>query len=81
MIDNFLRFSPQTRCYFYGDISPKGDPRAYLRTIVNLYDFFRNEYYDAQPSNELEPSKRAEIPLVVNTHGWVKGKFFCVRLI
>lgn len=61
------------RCYFYGDISPKGDPRAYLRTIVNLYDFFRNEYYDARPSNELEPSKRAEIPLVVNTHGWVKG--------
>lgn len=61
------------RCYFYGDISPKGDPSAYLRTIVNLYDYFRKEYYDAQPSNELELSKRAQIPLVVNTHGWVKG--------
>lgn len=61
------------RCYFYGDISPKGDPRAYLRTIVNLYDHFRKEYYDAQPSDKLELSKRVQIPLVVNTHGWVKG--------
>lgn len=61
------------RCYFYGDISPKGDPRAYLHTIVNLYDYFRKEYYDTQPSNELELSKIAQIPLVVNTHGWVKG--------
>lgn len=61
------------RCHFYGDISPKSDPETYLHIIVSLYEHFRKEYYDVDITDESEASKRVQIPLVVNTHGWVKG--------
>ncbi|XP_057825663.2 polynucleotide 5'-hydroxyl-kinase NOL9 isoform X2 [Cryptomeria japonica] len=61
------------RCHFYGDITPKSNPEKYLHIIINLYEHFRKEYYDADISDESEALKRVQIPLVVNTHGWVKG--------
>ncbi|KAL9267300.1 Polynucleotide 5'-hydroxyl-kinase NOL9-like protein [Drosera capensis] len=58
-----------SRCYFFGDISSKRDPATYLKYIRALYD-----YYNAHCtlSNNDGPG-RDELPLIVNTPGWVKG--------
>ncbi|XP_011622893.1 polynucleotide 5'-hydroxyl-kinase NOL9 [Amborella trichopoda] len=58
------------RCFFYGDISSKRDPDAYLDCVFNLYNYFREEY---KLSNEQEFHETYHLPLVVNTPGWVKG--------
>ncbi|XP_010255658.1 PREDICTED: polynucleotide 5'-hydroxyl-kinase NOL9 [Nelumbo nucifera] len=58
------------RCLFFGDISSKRDPKSYLNNIFALYDYFRAEYY---MSNENENLGKPQLPLVVNTPGWVKG--------
>eukprot|EP00898_Chlorokybus_atmophyticus_P006849 jgi/Chlat1/7165/Chrsp57S06747 len=49
------------RAYFIGDITPKSDPELCFETTCNLYGYFRDHYL---PEG---------VPLVVNTHGWVKG--------
>ncbi|RVW91261.1 polynucleotide 5'-hydroxyl-kinase NOL9 isoform X1 [Vitis vinifera] len=58
------------RCYYFGDISSKRDPTAYLNYIFALYDYYRREYCMLKGSKK--PVK-TELPLVVNTPGWVKG--------
>ncbi|KAK9116970.1 hypothetical protein Sjap_015917 [Stephania japonica] len=58
------------RWFFYGDISSKRDPNAYLNYVRSLYDYFHSEYYML---NERGNQKRSQLPLVVNTPGWVKG--------
>lgn len=55
------------RCFFFGDVSSKRDPTAYLKCIFTLYDYYRKEYCKSDSPVE------NEMPLVVNTHGWVKG--------
>ncbi|KAK9119544.1 hypothetical protein Scep_017637 [Stephania cephalantha] len=57
------------RWFFYGDISSKRDPNAYLKYVRSLYDYFHSEYYIL---NERGIQKRSQLPLVVNTPGWVK---------
>ncbi|GAB2223764.1 hypothetical protein Droror1_Dr00004504 [Drosera rotundifolia] len=57
------------RCYFFGDISSKRDPATYLKYIRALYDYY-NEHCTL--SNNGIPG-RDELPLIVNTPGWVKG--------
>ncbi|KAL5544314.1 hypothetical protein UlMin_008098 [Ulmus minor] len=52
------------RSFFFGDVSSKRDPAAYLNYIHTLYDYYKKEY--------CSPSK-TELPLVINTPGWVKG--------
>ena len=59
------------RCYYFGDISSKRDPTAYLNYIFALYDYYRREYCMLKGSKK--PVK-TELPLVVNTPGWVKGE-------
>lgn len=54
------------RCFFYGDISPKSDPIMYGQNIADLYQHFCNHYHH---------NGQEIIPLVINTHGWVKGTF------
>ncbi|XP_026421048.1 polynucleotide 5'-hydroxyl-kinase NOL9-like [Papaver somniferum] len=58
------------RSIFYGDTSSKRDPRTYLNNVFSLYDYFRKAFYAPK-----EGQKRAkpEVPLVINTPGWVKG--------
>ncbi|XP_058179300.1 polynucleotide 5'-hydroxyl-kinase NOL9 [Rhododendron vialii] len=58
------------RCFFYGDISSKRDPSAYLKFIFALYDCYRKVYC---MSNHSESPGNTGVPLVVNTPGWVKG--------
>ncbi|PON86110.1 P-loop containing nucleoside triphosphate hydrolase [Trema orientale] len=58
------------RSFFFGDISSKRDPKAYLNYIYALYDYYKKEYC---PFNNRENPTKNELPLVVNTPGWVKG--------
>ncbi|XP_015069994.1 polynucleotide 5'-hydroxyl-kinase NOL9 [Solanum pennellii] len=57
------------RCFFFGDISSKRDPKTYLAYIFALYDYYRRTYL---LSNGGSPGN-AGVPLVINTTGWVKG--------
>ena len=52
------------RCFFYGDISPKSDPILYGQNVAELYTHFQHQYCN---------DGRIKMPLVINTHGWVKG--------
>ncbi|XP_010546096.1 PREDICTED: polynucleotide 5'-hydroxyl-kinase NOL9-like isoform X2 [Tarenaya hassleriana] len=54
------------RCFFFGDVSSKRDPKTYLRYIFTLYDYYQLHF---SQSNE----SKTGLPLVVNTPGWVKG--------
>ncbi|KAI3997614.1 hypothetical protein MKX01_011031 [Papaver californicum] len=58
------------RSIFYGDTSSKRDPTTYLNNVFSLYDYFRKEFY---APNEGEKMVKPEVPLVINTPGWVKG--------
>lgn len=60
------------RCFFFGDISSKRDPKTYLNNIFSLYDYFRTQFHISNRSDTGNPGKPM-LPLVVNTPGWVKG--------
>ncbi|KAJ6801449.1 polynucleotide 5'-hydroxyl-kinase NOL9 [Iris pallida] len=62
------------RCFFFGDISSKGDPTAYLNYIFSLYDYFLEEYHQS----EYDSPGKSLFPLIINTPGWVKGTGFDV---
>ncbi|KAK3160555.1 hypothetical protein QOZ80_1BG0061150 [Eleusine coracana subsp. coracana] len=55
------------RFCFFGDISSKRDPEAYLKCVFHLYDYFVEKYQC--DVNEM-------LPLIINTPGWVKGAGF-----
>ena len=50
--------------HFIGDTSPSIDPGRYIACISNLYT---NHWLNSTST------RHEEVPLVVNTHGWVKG--------
>lgn len=58
------------RSFYFGDVSSKRDPAAYLRYVFTLYDHYRKKYCS---DNKSEIPSKIELPLVVNTPGWVKG--------
>ncbi|KAK8969921.1 Polynucleotide 5'-hydroxyl-kinase NOL9 [Platanthera guangdongensis] len=58
------------RCFFFGDISSKRDPEAYMDCMFRLYDYFIKEYHQL---NDHDNNKKYSIPLIINTAGWVKG--------
>ncbi|XP_022994627.1 polynucleotide 5'-hydroxyl-kinase NOL9 [Cucurbita maxima] len=58
------------RCFFFGDVSSKRDPTAYLSYASRLYDYYCKEYHSINKNQELA---KIELPLIVNTPGWVKG--------
>lgn len=58
------------RCYFFGDISSKRDPETYSNCIIALNDYYRKELCF---SSKNQSPGRAELPLIINTPGWVKG--------
>ncbi|KAH7681914.1 Polynucleotide 5'-hydroxyl-kinase protein [Dioscorea alata] len=53
------------RCCFFGDVSSKRDPQAYLGHVRGLYDYFLGEHYKFY--------EKQALPLIINTPGWVKG--------
>nr|GMC69758.1 polynucleotide 5'-hydroxyl-kinase NOL9 [Ipomoea batatas] len=56
------------RCFFFGDVSSKRDPKLYLTYACALYDHYQKKY-----CNNSENPANAEMPIVINTPGWVKG--------
>jgi hypothetical protein len=66
------------RSLFFGDVSPKKDPSAYLKYICSIYDYYQKEYCTF---NKGQNSSRSQTPLVVNTSGWVKGKLVYFQLL
>ncbi|KAK4740484.1 hypothetical protein SAY87_032393 [Trapa incisa] len=57
------------RCYFFGDVSSSRDPGKYLQCVYALYDYYRDELCKSENSK----SSMVELPLIVNTPGWIKG--------
>ncbi|XP_031102332.1 polynucleotide 5'-hydroxyl-kinase NOL9 [Ipomoea triloba] len=58
------------RCFFFGDVSSKRDPKLYLTYACALYDHYQKKYCML---NNSENPANAEMPIVINTPGWVKG--------
>ncbi|CAA3026463.1 polynucleotide 5 -hydroxyl-kinase NOL9 [Olea europaea subsp. europaea] len=58
------------RCFFFGDISSKRNPTAYLTCIFSLYDHYRKQHC---MKSTIDSHDSAGLPLVINTPGWVKG--------
>ncbi|KAL3015834.1 hypothetical protein AAZX31_06G179200 [Glycine max] len=59
------------RCLFFGDVSCKRDPSTYLSYVFAIYNYYRKEYCI---SDKGEYPHKIEVPLIVNTPGWVKVK-------
>ncbi|KAJ1259121.1 hypothetical protein BS78_10G129200 [Paspalum vaginatum] len=58
------------RCFFFGDVCAKRNPKLLLTYIFCLYDYFLKELYCF---GEVDNPSNSAIPLVINTSGWVKG--------
>ena len=50
-----------SRSIFFGDVSPASQPEFYVRCVCQLVQLYLDKFADQ------------DIPLVVNTHGWVRG--------
>lgn len=58
------------RCFFFGDTSCKRDSKLYLSYIFALNDHYKKTYCMLNNSGCLA---NADMPMVINTPGWVKG--------
>lgn len=58
------------RCLFFGDTSSKSAPFTYLNYAFSIYDYYQKEY---RMFDKGENPPKNELPLIVNTPGWVKG--------
>ncbi|XP_015693885.1 polynucleotide 5'-hydroxyl-kinase NOL9-like [Oryza brachyantha] len=58
------------RCFFFGDVCAKKNPKLLLNYIFSLYDYFLKEIYRF---DDIDNPQKSAIPLVINTSGWVKG--------
>ncbi|KAI9086502.1 hypothetical protein K1719_031586 [Acacia pycnantha] len=58
------------RCLFFGDVSSKSAPLTYLNYVLAIFDYYQKEYRMFDKGGN-PPNK--ELPLIVNTPGWVKG--------
>ncbi|CAM6093296.1 unnamed protein product [Calypogeia fissa] len=61
------------RSFFYGDVSPKGDPEMYSRSVGALFDYFQRKYGSGKLSTQDDKCRSSVVPLIINTHGWIKG--------
>lgn len=58
------------KCFFFGDISSKRDSKLYLSYIFDLNDHYKKKYCMLNESGSIT---NAEMPMIINTPGWVKG--------
>ncbi|KAL3685364.1 hypothetical protein R1sor_003386 [Riccia sorocarpa] len=70
-----LHLQNPERSFFYGDITPKSDPGMYSRCVEALYDYFQQNYGARRTVHGLGDARPgpSQMPLIVNTHGWLKG--------
>ncbi|KAI3673458.1 hypothetical protein L6452_39577 [Arctium lappa] len=57
------------RSFFFGDITPRRDPKIYLTYIHALYDYYYKNYQQSMMGESLF---KVGVPLVVNAPGWVE---------
>ena len=55
--------------HLQGDTSPQGDPELYIASVRALYERYCQDYSTLAGSSSI----RRWPPLIVNTHGWIKG--------
>jgi polynucleotide 5'-hydroxyl-kinase GRC3/NOL9 len=76
---SFTHLSLPYRAVYLGTDTIKDDPDAYLDAVHDLFHVYKNELALLTQLPECVPGLKqpfdhiARIPLVVNTHGWVKG--------
>jgi polynucleotide 5'-hydroxyl-kinase GRC3/NOL9 len=56
----FTHLTHPTYAYFVGEVTPKSAISLYLHSVFKAYEDYLEHF-------------GTELPLVVNTHGWVKG--------
>lgn len=68
------------RSFFVGTTSPRDDPDYYLACLGELIEAWR-EFAEEEDNGSVEDDEEEgrmgrgkRVPLVVNTHGWIKGK-------
>lgn len=61
------------RSFYIGSNSPKNDPIYYQNCIFELIKVYREEAMNWMGDEDEDSSLYRYLPLVVNTHGWVKG--------
>eukprot|EP00798_Chlamydomonas_sp_ICE-L_P003493 gene3490-13559_t len=54
--------------HYLGDNSPQCDPETYVKSVLSLY----HQHLEVQQ----DPSAISRPPLVINTHGWIRGLGF-----
>ncbi|KAG2185602.1 hypothetical protein INT44_002395 [Umbelopsis vinacea] len=59
------------RRFFIGSITPRDDPDYYMACLNELLTTWRQEVSD-QVTNDTSLGEKP-VPLVINTHGWIKG--------
>ncbi|KDQ14247.1 hypothetical protein BOTBODRAFT_132759 [Botryobasidium botryosum FD-172 SS1] len=71
----FTHPSVPYRAHYVGASTPRSTPAHYLSSILALLQTYRLELQYPIPGGEEEDDDRISsiIPLVINTHGWVKG--------
>ncbi|KND01333.1 polynucleotide 5'-hydroxyl-kinase [Spizellomyces punctatus DAOM BR117] len=61
----FTHLQPPRRSFYLGATSAKHDPDYYLECLHELYNEYENTIAGTNSGNM--------VPLVINTHGWIKG--------
>ncbi|TPX63692.1 hypothetical protein SpCBS45565_g06430 [Spizellomyces sp. 'palustris'] len=61
----FTHLQPPRRSFYLGATSPKHDPDFYLECLHELYHEYEGTIAGGKNGNM--------VPLVINTHGWIKG--------
>lgn len=72
-----------SRAHFIGDISPAADPVYFVQCIASLYTWYythARSHWSRRGVGDDDATKRLDSsdllilpPLIVNTHGWIKG--------
>jgi polynucleotide 5'-hydroxyl-kinase GRC3/NOL9 len=61
------------KSFFIGDTSPANDPERYLDCIRQLVHCYQSHRDSSQTKTHAHRHKGTLFPLVVNTHGWIRG--------
>ncbi|DBA97526.1 TPA: hypothetical protein ACH3X1_015224 [Trebouxia sp. C0004] len=65
-----MHMQQPTKSHFIGDLSPQSNPLHYLSSIRSLHEWYWNHSGTNKHGVIVRP------PLVINTHGWIKGLGF-----
>ncbi|RUS17575.1 hypothetical protein BC937DRAFT_89790 [Endogone sp. FLAS-F59071] len=67
------------RSFFVGTTSPRDDPDYYLACLGELIEVWKREFAEEEENGGVEDEEEGRmergkrVPLLINTHGWIKG--------